>query len=124
LFDPNYSVRDSAIVEDRGRYVLIHNDNTRPMLNLRVSASSTPFGPWGPSSDSFTVKFAESPAAIQSGREWWVYFTNAQTGLIGLTKTRDFRSFQEASTPVSFPVGRHPVSVFKVQRSVLNHLAP
>jgi pectinesterase len=124
LFDPNYSVRDGAILEDRGRYVLVHNDNTRPMLSLRVSASSTPFGPWGPSSDAFTDKFTESPTAIQSGRDWWIYYTNAQTGSIGLVKTRDFRSFQDASSQVSFPEGRCPVSVLKLQRSVLTQLAP
>ncbi|MBZ5620337.1 MAG: hypothetical protein LAQ69_16660 [Acidobacteriia bacterium] len=119
LFDPNYSVRDAAILEDRGRYVLIHNDNSRPMLNLRISSSSTPFGPWGPSSDAFTEKFAESPTAIQAGREWWIYYTNTQTGAAGLLKTRDFRSFQDASGQVSFPEGRHPISVLQVRRSLL-----
>jgi pectinesterase len=124
LFDPNYSVRDGAILEDRGRYVLVHNDNTLPMFNLRVSASSTPFGPWGPSSDAFTDKFMESPTAIQSGRDWWIYCTNAQNGSIGLVKTRDFRSFQDASSQVSFPEGRHPLSVLIVQRSILARLLP
>lgn len=118
LFDPNYSVRDATILEDRGRYVLIHNDNTRPMLNLRVSASSTPFGPWGPASDAFTDKFTESPTAIQSGREWWIYYTNPQAGSIGLVKTRDFRSFLDASSQVSFPEGRRPVSVLQVRRGL------
>jgi pectinesterase len=122
LFDPNYSVRDGEILEDRGRYVLVHNDNTRPMLNLRVSASSTPFGPWGPSSDTFTDKFTGSPAAIQSGRDWWIYYTNVQSGSVGLVKTRDFRSFQDGSAQVSFPEGRRPVSVLKAPRSVVGLL--
>ena len=119
LFDPNYSVRDGVILEDAGRYLLIHNDNTLPMLNLRVSAASTPFGPWGPSSDAFTEKFTDSPAAIQSGHEWWIYYTNAQTGSIGLVKTRDFRSFQDAASPVSFPVGCHPVSILAVRKNAV-----
>jgi hypothetical protein len=123
LFDPNYSVRDGSILEDRGRYVLVHNDNTRPMLDLRVSASSTPFGPWGPSSDAFTDKFTSYPTAIQSGREWWIYYTNVQTGSVGLMKTRDFRSYTDASGQVTFPDGR-PLSVLKVPRSVLNGLLP
>ena len=89
-----------------------------------MSASSTPFGPWGPSSDAFTDKFTDSPTAIQSGRDWWIYYTNAQTGSIGLVKTRDFRSFLDASSQVSFPEGRRPVSVVKVQWSVLAQLLP
>jgi hypothetical protein len=92
------------------------------MLTLRVSASSTPFGPWGLSSDAFTDKFTDSPAAIQLGRDWWIYY--AQTGSIGLVKTRDFRSFLDASSQVSFPEGRRPVSVLQVQRSVLTQLLP
>ena len=122
LFDPNYSVRDAAILEDGGRYVLLHNDNTRPMLNLRASTSSTPFGPWGPSADAFTGKFAGSPTAIQAGREWWIYYTNTESGKAGLVKTRDFRSFQDASGQLAFPEGRHPVSVLKVERSVVERL--
>ena len=117
LFDPNYSVRDATILEDRGRYTLLHNDSTRPMLDLRVSVSSTPFGPWGLASDAFTGKFTGSPAAIQSGHDWWIYFTNTRTGAVGLLKTRDFRTFQDASTRMSFPEGMHPVSVLAVRRS-------
>jgi hypothetical protein len=66
----------------------------------------------------------ESPTAIQSGRDWWIYCTNAQNGSIGLVKTRDFRSFQDASSQVSFPEGRHPLSVLIVQRSILARLLP
>ncbi len=122
LFDPNYSVRDATILEEGGRYALLHNDQTRPMQNLRVSVASTPFGPWGFSSDAFTEKFSASPAAILSGREWWIYYTNGQTGSIGLVKTRDFRSFQESSSQVSFPAGCHPVSILQVRRSLLTQL--
>lgn len=120
LFDPNYSVRQGTIVEDRGRYVLIHNDNTWPMVNLRVSASSTPFGPWGLSSDAFTERGSAAPTAIQSGHDWWIYYVSSQAGGAGLVKTRDFRSFQDASTQVSFPEGRHPVSVLAVKRSLVD----
>lgn len=122
LFDPNYSVKDGVILEDRGHYVLLHNDNTRPMLNLRTSISSTPFGPWGPSSDAFTNKFTASPAPIQSGREWWIFYTNTETGTVGLLKTRDFRTFQDASSQVAFPEGRHPVSILKISRTILDQL--
>jgi len=119
LFDPNYSVRDGIILEDRGRYLLVHNDNTWPMLNLRSSVSSTPFGPWGMSSDAFTAKFTGFPVPIQSGHEVWVYYTNTQSGIVGLLKTRDFRTFQDATAQLSFPEGRRPVSVLPVVRSVL-----
>lgn len=123
FFDPNYSVRDGVILDLGGHVVLLHNDNTRPMLDLRMASASTPFGPWGPSGDTFTAKFTESPAAIQLGREWWIYFFNTQTGTVGLTRTRDFRTFTEAAEPVEFPPGLRPTSILQVRRSVVERLA-
>ena len=108
LFDNNYAVRDAQILPLGTRYALLHNDNTRPMQNLRVAFSDSPHGPWGPSTDAFSAKGAVSPAAIRSGDEWWIYHSG------GLVRTRDFWSFTE----VPLPAGVRPFSVIEVPRAL------
>ncbi|HUI55005.1 MAG TPA: pectinesterase family protein [Bryobacteraceae bacterium] len=122
LFDNNYSVRDAAILRDGSRYLLMHNDNTRPMLTLRAAWSETPLGPWGPSSDPFAPKFSESPSAVRLGDEWWIYYANRQG--VALLITRDFRKFTAASRAIPFPGGSHPGSVLVVPRLLLHAIAP
>ena len=108
LFDNNYAVRDAQILRDGARYILLHNDNSRPMQNLRAAFSSSPLGPWGPSTNAFTAKGAESPAAIQSGGEWWIYHSGNSPGLI---RTRDFITFADSSAQLNLPDAAAPLSV-------------
>ena len=108
LFDNNYAVRDAQILQLGTRYALLHNDNTRPMQNVRVAFSDSPLGPWGPSTDAFTAKGTASPAAIRSGDEWWIYHSG------GLVRTRDFWSFAEMPLPAAV----RPVSVIEVPRGL------
>ena len=119
LFDPNYSVKDAVLLKDGNRFVLLHNDNTIPMQELRVAFGTNPLGPWGPSRDAFTDKFIQEPAAIQLRGEWWIYAANTKTGAGGLMKTRDFWSFTEAGA-VHLPNGL--ATVLEVPRSVLDRL--
>jgi len=122
LFDNNYSVRDAAILRDGSRYLLLHNDNSRPMLTLRVAWSDKPLGPWGPSSDAFAPRLSESPSAIRLGDEWWIYCANQQR--VALLMTRDFRKFTAVRRAVWFPEGSHPVGILVVPRFLLRALAP
>jgi hypothetical protein len=124
LFDPNYSVRDAVLLKIGERFALLHNDNTRPMQNLRVAFSDTPLGPWGPSGDAFTDKFRGRPSAVKLGDEWWIYHTNPRsaTGTLGLVTTRDFRTFTDLSARVSFPGGENVGSVLQISRSLLDGL--
>jgi hypothetical protein len=112
LFDNNYAVRDAQILQLGTRYALLHNDNTGPMQNLRVAFADSPLGPWGPSTDAFTVKGISSPAAIHSSDEWWIYHSG------GLLRTRDFWSFAE----VPLPTGVRPISVIDVPRALATAL--
>jgi pectinesterase len=112
LFDNNHATRDAQIIQVGGKYILLHNDNSRPMQNLRVAMSDSPTGPWGPSSDAFTPKFSEFPAAVKNGSEWWIYFKGKAPGLY---VTRDFVNFVDASeqlkgagAPASIAVTTHP----------------
>jgi pectinesterase len=109
LFDPNYSVKDAVLLKVGARFALLHNDDTRPMQNLRVAFSNTPLGPWEPSSDAFTEKFTDSPSVVKFGDEWWIYHSR------GLVTTRDFLTF----TNVPVPPGTQITSVLEIPRSFL-----
>jgi PelA/Pel-15E family pectate lyase len=114
LFDNNYAARDSVILPVGSRYALLHGDITFPVHSLRMAFSSRVLGPWGPSSDSLSGKFSESPAAVRAGDEWWIYGFNAKAGIVELRTTRDFLTFTDHSQNVSFPAGWRPSSVLNV----------
>jgi hypothetical protein len=111
LFDNNYATRDAQIIHAGMHYVLLHNDNSRPMQNLRAAIGDSPTGPWGPSSNAFTPKFSESPAAVRNGAEWWIYFSGKAPGLY---VTRDFVNFTDASGQLKGSVA--PLSITATPR--------
>jgi hypothetical protein len=121
LFDPNYSVKDAMLINDGARFALLHNDNSTPMLSLRVAFSDAPLGPWGPSRDAYTAKFYENPVAIQFAGEWWIYAAKTASRATALQKTRDFWTYTDAGT-VRFPVGLRMAAVLEVPGSIANRL--
>jgi pectinesterase len=108
LFDNNYATRDAQIFRSGPHYILPHNDNSRPMQNLRAAIADSPTGPWGPSTNAFTPKFAEAPTAIRNGDEWWIYFSGKSPGLY---VTRDFINFTDASAQLKLPGQSAPLSI-------------
>ncbi len=105
FFEPGYSAIDGFLVKDGERYVLIHKDNSRPEMHLRVAFGTTPLGPWTDVSEPFTMKFTEGPAALKVGGDWLIYFDAYRTGIYGAVKTRDFKTFTDITKEVTFPQG-------------------
>lgn len=119
FFEPGYSVIDGFIVKDGNRYVLIHKDNTRPMLNLRVAFADSPLGPWENISSPFTQKFTEGPCALKMGDDWLIYFDAYHEKIYGTVKTRDFKQFTDITREVSFPAGHKHGTALRVPREIL-----
>ena len=122
FFEPGFSVIDGFILKDAGRYVLVHKDNSRPMLNLRVAFASSPFGPWENVSAPFTQKFTEGPCALKVGDDWLIYFDTYREKVYGAMKTRDFKTFTEVTKEVSFPENHKHGTAIKVPREILDGL--
>jgi pectinesterase len=108
LFDNNYATRDAQIIHAGRHYILLHNDNSRPMQNLRAAIADSPTGPWGPSTNAFTPRLAENPTSIRSEDEWWIYFGGKSPGLY---VTRDFLQFTDASGQLKLPTGAAPPNI-------------
>lgn len=119
FLDPGFSVIDPFVLKYGDRYVLICKDNSRPYLNLRVAFANSVFGPWTDMSSPFTQKFTEGPCALKIGDDWLVYFDAYRQRFYGAVKTRDFRTFTDITSEVSFPEGHKHGTAVKVPYQVL-----
>ena len=122
FFDPGFSVIDPFILQDGGRYVLVCKDNSRPNLNLRTAFADSPLGPWREVSEPFTQKFTEGPCALKIGGDWLIYFDAYREKIYGAVKTRDFKTFTEVTSEVSFPPGHKHGTAVPVPRAILDGL--
>lgn len=122
FFDPGFSVIDPFILKDVGQYVLVCKDNSRPNLDIRVAFGSTPLGPWHDVSPPITQKFTEGPCALKIGDDWLIYFDAYRQKIYGAVKTRDFKTFTDATKDVSFPENHKHGTAIRVPREILEGL--
>ena len=120
--DPGFSVIDGFIAKDADRYVLVHKDNSRAQLNLRVAFAGKPVGPWGPASPPFTEEFTEGPSALKVGDDWLIYFDMYRANRYGAVRTRDFKTFTNITAEVFFPQGHKHGTALVVERRDLDSL--
>jgi hypothetical protein len=102
--------------------VLVHKDNSRPNLNLRVAFSKSAEGPWENVSAPFTQKFTEGPCALKVGDDWLIYFDAYRQKVYGAVKTRDFKTFTDVTKDVSFPEGHKHGTAIAVPATILDGL--
>ncbi len=52
FYDPGFSAIDATLVKRaKDDYVMVVKDNSRPMRNIKVAFSRSPYGPWGAASE-------------------------------------------------------------------------
>lgn len=122
FYDPGFSVIDPFILKDGERYVLVCKDNSRPNLNLRVAFGKTALGPWTDVSGPLTEKFTEGPCALKIDDDWLIYFDAYRESIYGAIKTRDFKTFTNITSEVSFPAGHKHGTALRVPRDILEGL--
>ncbi len=122
FLDPGFSVIDAFLLKAKTSYVLLCKDNSRPVLSLRVAFGDSATGPWRGMSEPFAPKFNEGPCAIQIGDEWFVFCDSYRKKSYGAFKTRDFKTFTDASAEVSFPEEHKHGTVFTVSDAVMRGL--
>ncbi|MCX7865553.1 glycoside hydrolase family 43 protein [Limisphaera sp. VF-2] len=122
FWDPGYSVIDAQIVFVDPGYVLVHKDNTRPERRLRVAFGQSPLGPWRDISPPLTAPFTEGPSVLKVGAEWIVYYEAYRDRQYRALKTRDFRSFRDATSEMTFPPGLKHGTAFVATRRDLERL--
>jgi len=125
FLDPAFSVIDAVIVRRKpADYVLVLKDNTRPNRTIKVAFGKSATGPFTNVSEAFTQKFTEGPSVVQVGNDWLIYFDSYQTRTYEAVKTRDFKTFTDASGQISVPAGHKHGTIFRVKRRMLKRLQP
>jgi len=122
-YDSDFSAIDATLVK-RGRrdYVMVVKDNTRPMRNIRVAFGASARGPWSEASAPFTEQFTEGPSTARVGDWWYIYYDSYRLGVYGAHRTQDFKTFEDVTDKVRFPVGHKHGTVFRADERLVEHL--
>ena len=123
FYDPDFSAIDATLVK-RGKddYVMVVKDNSRPMRNIKVAFAKSPYGPWSPASEPFTESFTEGPSTAKVGDWWYIYYDSYRHKIYGAHRTKDFKTFQNQTGTVSFPVGHKHGTVFMADEKLVEGL--
>jgi len=116
--DPGFSIIDAVIVRDGDSYVLVLKNNSREVHQLHAAVGDAPLGPWRDVTEPFTDHYREGPSVMRLGDEWIVYFDAYRDEIYGAAKTKDFKTFADATDQVSFPKGHKHGTVLQVPREV------
>lgn len=123
FLDPKFSVIDCVLLKRAPKdYVLILKDNTRPERDVKVAFAKSPLGPFTTPSPAITPHFTEGPTVTKAGDDYLIYFEFYKDKKYGAVKTRDFKSFTDATNEVSLPQGHKHGTIFKVSAKFYDQL--
>jgi len=123
FYDPGFSAIDATLVK-RGKndYVMVVKDNSRPMRNIKVAFAKSPYGPWSAASEPFTESFTEGPSTAKVGDWYYIYYDSYRHKIYGAHRTKDFKTFQNQTGTVNFPVGHKHGTVFMADEQLVEGL--
>ncbi len=101
---------------------MVVKDNSRPMRNIKVAFSKSPYGPWSPASEPFTESYTEGPSTAKVGDWWYIYYDSYRHKIYGAHRTKDFKTFQDQTGAVNFPVGHKHGTVFMADEQLVEGL--
>ena len=123
FYDPGFSAIDATLVKrNKNDYVMVVKDNSRPMRNIKVAFATSPYGPWSAASEPFTESFTEGPSTAKIGDWYYIYYDSYQHKIYGAHRTKDFKTFQNQTGTVSFPVGHKHGTVFMADEKLVEGL--
>ena len=123
FYDPGFSAIDATLVKrGKGDYVMVVKDNSRPMRNIKVAFASSPYGPWTAASEPFTESFTEGPSTAKVGDWYYIYYDSYRHKIYGAHRTKDFKTFQDQTGTVNFPVGHKHGTVFMADEKLVEGL--
>ena len=123
LIEPGFSSIDATMVK-RGNndYVMVLKDNTRKQRNIKVAFAKSPYGPWSEASESFTDMFCEGPSTAYADGWHYIYYDSYRQKIYGAHRTKDFKTFEDRTGSVKFPVGHKHGTVFMASEDIVNNL--
>ena len=128
FYDPGFSAIDATILKlplasnPSLDYVMVVKDNSRPMRNIKVAFARSPYGPWSEASEPFTESFTEGPTTAKVGDWYYIYYDSYRHKIYGAHRTKDFKTFEDQTGVVSFPVGHKHGTVFMADEQLVEGL--
>jgi hypothetical protein len=125
FYDKGFNVIDATINTNGKKYVMFVKDETRtpPQKNIRVTTSSSLYGPYSSPSEPITGKYwAEGPTATKIKDTWYLYFDKYSEKKMGLVRSKDLITWEDSSDKISFPDGMRHGTVFQVSKKFLSAL--
>jgi hypothetical protein len=117
FFDPGFSVIDSTIIENGGRYLMVVKDEREnpPRKNLRLAFSSTASGPYTGITGPFTRDWIEGPSILRIGNDTIVYYDSYRKPQhYGAVRSSDLKSWQDITAELTFPSGHRHGTVLRI----------
>lgn len=124
FYDPGFSVIDATFVRAADGLYLIVKDETGdpPKKHLRIAKADGPTGPFRDLAPPFTRDWVEGPTAIRVGEHYMVYYDCYTDHCYGAMRSRDMRTWEDASHLIRFPDGARHGTVLEVPREVVDRL--
>lgn len=111
LWDPGFSVIDATLLDHPtlGLHAIIKDETVAPpRKHLRIARAASPTGAFTDLSPPFTPDWVEGPAAVVIGEWTYVFYDRYREGKWGAARSRDLRSWEDATPLISMPPGaRH-----------------
>jgi hypothetical protein len=123
FYDPGFSVIDAVIVKmEKGKYVLVLKDNTRPERDLKIAFATKATGPYVDCSPAITNHLTEGPTTAHIGKDWLIYYDAYGDKKYSAIKTSNFKNFTDMTQQVSIPAGHKHGTIFKTTTKILQSL--
>lgn len=80
-----------------------------PAKYLFLNHADSPPGPWAPAGPAITgPSWAEGPAPLRVGAEWFVYYDRYADKKYGAMRSRDLQNWEDVTPQLKLPAGlRH-----------------
>jgi len=125
FYDKGFNVIDATIINTGKNYVMFVKDETRtpPQKNIRVTTSSSLYGPYSAPSQPITGKYwAEGPTAVRIKDKWHIYFDKYTEKKMGAVSSKDLITWEDISEKLTFPDGARHGTIIEVDENILKQL--
>ncbi len=107
FFDPGFNVIDATVAPVDGKFLMVFKDETKvpPAKRLLTATSDKPEGPYTNVSAPFspTGEWVEGPTVLKVPDGYIVYFDMYLKHHYGAMKTKDFKTYEDITSQLSFP---------------------
>lgn len=111
LWNPGFSTIDATFLEDHefGLHIIIKDETLVPeRKHLLIAKAASPTGPFTDLSSPVSPHWVEGPTTSRVGEWRYIYYDRYRDGKYGAIRSKDLRTWEDATPLVTFPVGaRH-----------------